>query len=104
MNADLFGFRFPNIRDGVAVSSSPVLLGTGDKRSAIQVVNPKMGGPDVYLKFAKPGQAAPTITANDWHHPVYAGDLSPFLGLSESVAVWAYAATGTTVNVVEMSY
>lgn len=104
MNADLFGFRNANIRDAVAVSTSPVLLGTGAKRSAIQISNPHTSGPDVLLKFAKHGQAAPTISISDWHYPVYAGDLSPFLGISESVAVWAYAASGTTVNVVEMGY
>lgn len=103
VNQDAYGLRNITVTDSVAVSSTPVKLGGTGARSVIQIANPTSAS-DVCLKFVKRGAAAPTISATDWHYLVGSEDFSPFLGVNESVDVYAYAASATTVNVVEGAY
>jgi hypothetical protein len=103
---DNVGLRNVTVTDAVAVSTTPVKLGSATSaspRSVIQISNPTSAS-DVCLKWVKAGAAAPTITATDWHYLVGSQDFSPFLGISQSIDVYAYAASPTTVNVTEMGY
>lgn len=102
-NVDSTGLKNVTVSDAVALSATPVRLGTGGRRGVIMIANPTSAS-NVYLKFAPHGAAAPTITATNWHYLVGSEDFSPFLGLNESIDVYAAADSATTVNVVEGAY
>lgn len=103
-NPDLKGLT--NIAPRATQTVSTVArLDSGAKRGAVKIANG--GAVDLFVKFVQvtPTMSAPTITANDFHDVVSAGDASPWWGLSESVAVYGYcASSNTAINVVEGSY
>ncbi|MGV3613834.1 MAG: hypothetical protein ACO1SV_00745 [Fimbriimonas sp.] len=101
MNPDLTGLLSILATDGVAVGTTPVVVG-GATRAVVMIANPS--GVDVFLKFAPRGGAAPTVSATNWHYLVSAGDHSPFLGLNDAIDVYAWSASATTVNVIEGGY
>jgi hypothetical protein len=107
VNQDAYGIRNITVTDGIAVGTTPVVLGGTVRRSALVVANPTSAS-DVTLKFFKKGAytagSPPTMDADDWHYLVSSGDFSSPLGFSESIDVWAYASSPTTVNLVEEAY
>lgn len=102
MNADFLGISNITARNQVEVGTTPVLLNTAGISQIVKVSNP-LAAQIIYLKYGAPG-TAPTISATDWHEYVDVGEFTPWIGVSQSVGLWAYAAVATTVNVVQGAY
>lgn len=99
MQPDTYGFLNLRVMDGVAIGPAPVRVGSGERRSAIKIAALDV---PVWLKFG--GGAEPSMSEADFHDQVAAGESTSWMGLSESIVIWAWSPEVGALNVVEASY